>query len=127
MNIRLRAGFLFFCIFLIGCSPRLAPATPNLPAISTGTSIPAGLTQEQLSTLNSIQKVDDHPLYTMTYTGAYRPRAGVLPIGNPELWRTHAALATWGHQAEMTPPQATSAAIWRNAPAVANRPENRGL
>ena len=83
MNIRLKTGLLFLCIFLIGCSPRLVPATPNLPAAPTGTSIPAGLTQEQLSTLNSLQKVDDHPLYTMTYTGAYRPRAGTLPIGNP--------------------------------------------
>ena len=81
MNTRLSAGFLFLYIFLIGCSPRLAPP-PNLPTAPTSTTTPAGLTREQLSTLDSLQKVDDHPLYTMTYTGAYRPRAGTLPVGN---------------------------------------------
>jgi len=81
MNTRLRAGILFLCIFLIGCSPRLAPP-PSLPTAPTSTTTPAGLTREQLSTLNSLQKVDDHPLYTMTYTGAYRPRAETLTNGN---------------------------------------------
>ena len=42
-------------------------------------SIPTGLTQEQFTTLSSIQKVDDYPLYVMTYSGEYRQRAGNLP------------------------------------------------
>lgn len=83
MKIRLKTGILTLCILLIGCSPRLVPATPDLPAAPTGDSISTGLTQEQLSTLNSLQKVDDYPLYAMTYTGAYRPRAESFPIGNP--------------------------------------------
>jgi hypothetical protein len=83
MKFRLKTGILTLCIFLIGCSPRLVPATPGLPAAPTGTSIPAGLTQAQLSTLNSLQKVDDYPLYAMTYAGAYRPRTESFPIGNP--------------------------------------------
>jgi len=74
---------IFLCIFLIGCSPRLTPATPNLPAAPTSTSIPAGLTQEQFITLNSLQKVDDYPLYTMNYAGAYRPRTGALLSEKP--------------------------------------------
>jgi len=83
MNIRLKTGILFLCIFLIGCSPRLAPATPGLPAVPTGTSIPAGLTREQFASLSSLQKVDDHPLYAMTYVGSYRPRTETLLVGNP--------------------------------------------
>lgn len=82
MKIRLKTGILYLCIFLIGCSPRLALATPSLAAKPTGTSIPAGLTHEQFTTLSSLQKVDDYPLYTMTYTGAYRPRTSSLPIEN---------------------------------------------
>ena len=83
MKIRLQTGILFLCILLLfGCSPRPVPATPNLPATPTSTSIPAGLTQEQFTTLNSLQKVDDYPLYTMTYTGVYRPRVGAMSFEN---------------------------------------------
>ena len=81
MQIRLKQGILLICIFLlVGCSSRLSPATPGLPPTPTGSSIPAGLTQDQFSTLNSLEKVDDYPLYTMTYTGAYQPQAEVLPL-----------------------------------------------
>ncbi|MBN1451425.1 MAG: linear amide C-N hydrolase [Anaerolineales bacterium] len=84
MKIRLTTGILFLCsLLLAGCRPRLVPATPGLPAAPTTPSIPAGLTQEQFTTLSSLQKVDEYPLYTMTYVGAYRPRAGILPYGNP--------------------------------------------
>ena len=83
MKFRLKTGILFLCISLIRCSSHLAPATPNLPAVPTDTSIPAGLTQEQLITLSSLQKVDDYPLYTMVYAGAYRPRTTALPLENP--------------------------------------------
>jgi len=83
MKIRLQTGILFLCILLLaGCSPRLVPTTPYLPATPTSTSIPARLTQEQFTTLSSLQKVDDYPLYTMTYTGAYRPRVGALSFEN---------------------------------------------
>ena len=83
MNIRLQTGILFLCILLlVGCSPRFVPAIPNLLATPTSTSIPAGLTQEQFTTLRSLQKVDDYPLYTMTYIGAYRPRVGAMSFEN---------------------------------------------
>jgi hypothetical protein len=84
MKIRLTTGILFLCnLLLAGCGPRLVPATPSLPAAPTSSSIPAGLTQEQFDTLRSLQKVDEYPLYRMTYAGAYRPRAGILPYENP--------------------------------------------
>jgi hypothetical protein len=75
MKSRLITGVFLLCIILLaGCSPRLAPATPSLPPAPTSPLIPAGLTHEQFNTLNSLQKVDDYPLYTMTYAGTYRRR-----------------------------------------------------
>jgi len=83
MKIRLTTGILFLCnLLLAGCGPRLVPATASLPAAPTTSSIPPGLTQEQFTTLSSLQKVDEYPLYRMTYAGAYRPRAGILPYEN---------------------------------------------
>ena len=81
MKPHLITGILLLCIFfLAGCGSRLVPATPSLPPAPTASSIPAGLTQEQFATLSSLQKVDDYPLYTMTYTGVYRPRADASPF-----------------------------------------------
>jgi len=79
MKTRLRTGVLLLCIFLLaGCGPRLVSPTPGLPLAPTSLPIPAGLTKQEFATLNSLQKVDDYPLYTMTYVGAYRPRAGTV-------------------------------------------------
>jgi hypothetical protein len=83
MLLRLKTGIFLLFIFLTGCGPRLVPAIPGLPAAPTDPSIPAGLTQEQFTTLSSLQKVADYPFYTMTYTGAYRPRVDVSPFENP--------------------------------------------
>ena len=75
MKPRLKTGFfLLFVLLLAGCSPRIVPTTSELPATPTSPSIPTGFTQEQFVTLSSLRKVDDYPLYTMTYSGAYRPR-----------------------------------------------------
>jgi hypothetical protein len=83
MRIRLKTGFLFLCLLLlIGCSLRLVSTSPSLPAAPTSPVIPAGLTQEQFTTLGSLQKVDNYPLYTMTYSGAYRQRADNSPLEN---------------------------------------------
>lgn len=79
MIVRLKTGLLLF-LLLAGCSPRFVPATPELPATPTGLSIPTGLTQEQFATLSSLQKVDNYPLYTMVYSGAYRSRAESFPL-----------------------------------------------
>ena len=83
MRIRLKTGFLFlYLLLLVGCSPRLAPPTPGLPAAPTNPAIPAGLTQEQYVTLSSLQKVENYPLYVMHYSGAYRQRTEISPPGN---------------------------------------------
>jgi hypothetical protein len=80
---------------LVGCSaPAVAPAsvpstvgetstaisptaTPALLPTSTPAAAPAkedradGLSDEEVATLSSLEQVDDHPLYTMHYYGAY--------------------------------------------------------
>ena len=71
---------------LVGCSlpapaptavPRTVAATPTAP---TPTAAPAdeprtdGLSDEQVATLSSLEQLDDHPLYTMRYYGAYQER-----------------------------------------------------
>ena len=87
------------CGLLLGCVPpdlpaplstalpaRLPAATATLPptvvAVATGlpTSAPSpaaradGLSAAQVATLSSLRKVDDYPLYTMRYFGAYEER-----------------------------------------------------
>jgi len=67
-----------------GCS---SPALiePSVPIINTASPPPAvaatidqaesvgGLSEYEISTLSSLEKVDDHPLFTMRYFGAYDP------------------------------------------------------
>jgi hypothetical protein len=67
-----RLGWIvLFLLFIVGCSaPATVPASiPTLP--STVTPI-TGLSEEQVATLNSLEQVDDYPLYTMHYYGSYR-------------------------------------------------------
>jgi hypothetical protein len=72
-------NLLFVAWFLIGCSslttrPVLAP-TPtdvsNLATRPTETPFAAGLSGDEIATLNSLEKIDDYPLYTLHYQGGY--------------------------------------------------------
>ena len=69
--------YLLLFAWLAACSAR--PATPiavTAMAVSTATE-PA---DNQTRTLSSLKQVDDHPLYTMQYFGAYdSPRTSMLP------------------------------------------------
>jgi hypothetical protein len=62
---------------LLGCSapvvtPTPVPTTPT--TIPTPTSRADGLPHEEAATLSSLEQVDDYPLYTMHYHGAYDQR-----------------------------------------------------
>ncbi len=51
------------------------PVTPTAPAAT-----PSRFSENETTTLKSLKKVDDHPLYTMQYFGEYTPReTSVLP------------------------------------------------
>jgi len=64
-------------------SPTLYPSlTPKAETASTE------FTQAEIDSLNSLQKVDDHPLYVMHYQGPYRETTLVAPSAN-ELQRSY--------------------------------------
>jgi hypothetical protein len=69
-----------FASWLAGCSstqtatPAPLPSTISLPLISetpAASQTPTELTDDQLATLESLEKLDDHPLYSMRYHGDY--------------------------------------------------------
>jgi hypothetical protein len=57
----------FLLLLLIGCSP--SSATPTITP--TATENVAGLSDEAIITLRSLEKVDKHPLFVMHYAGGY--------------------------------------------------------
>ena len=71
-------------IFQIGCTPRPTPGIsvqyPDSKTVRTSPTStqnyensisPGNLTPDQISTLSSLEKVDDYPLYTMQHQGSY--------------------------------------------------------
>ena len=76
---------------LVGCStPAIAP-TP-VPLTSTPTTVPTtepradGLSDEEAATLSSLKQVDDYPLYTMHYYGAYDQRLSSTETASSPAW-----------------------------------------
>ena len=86
-----------FCLasilwFSYGCTAPAAisiPTTAEPAPISAPTSAPTddsrrdGLSDKEVATLSSLKKIDDYPLYTMHYHGAYdQLRASNLDVGS---------------------------------------------
>ena len=74
---------------LVGCSapvatPASIPATPT--TVPTPTSRADGLSHEEAATLSSLKQVDDYPLYTMHYYGAYEEMASSVQAASPPAW-----------------------------------------
>ena len=65
----LRLLFAIIALLLIACNA----STPTIQAPTTPPRAD-GLTEQEAATLSSLIKVDDHPLYTMRYIGAYDTR-----------------------------------------------------
>ena len=65
----------FICA-ITGCG---APARAEPAPIVAATPRADGLSAPQIATLESLKQVDDHPLYTMRYVGAYTAHA---PLGS---------------------------------------------
>lgn len=70
----LRLLFVIVALLMIACNA-------STPAIQSPSVTPRvdGLTEQEATTLASLTKVDDHPLYTMRYIGAYVTRQSLLP------------------------------------------------
>jgi hypothetical protein len=62
-----------------GSPPGVSSADASSPDVSSADASSAGgLTPDQATTLASLQKVDDYPLYTMRYYGSLPPTASAL-------------------------------------------------
>ena len=81
------SGLLLALTLLVACAApgpvETPPTVTALPALTTVAPTPAGgLSAEASATLTSLQQVDDYPLYTMQYAGAYPAGAGA-PLSQP--------------------------------------------
>jgi len=67
LNLPTKISILFFMLFviLVGCTP-----TPTPPAATEPVS-KLSLTEDEIATLNSLERLDDYPLYTLHYQGDY--------------------------------------------------------
>jgi len=76
---------------LVGCSVPAVVPTP-VPPTSAPTAVPTptrrtdGLSSEEAATLSSLEQVDDYPLYTMRYYGAYEQRTSSAETASSPAW-----------------------------------------
>ncbi|MBI5030484.1 MAG: linear amide C-N hydrolase [Chloroflexi bacterium] len=75
---RIRYGALWLVLTLSALFMNACTAPPSPSPLPTPTPRADGLTAQQAATLSSLQKVDDHPLYTMRYIGAYEARSPLI-------------------------------------------------
>ena len=72
---------------LVGCSaPGAAPVPTTPTAVPTPTGRADGLSEEEAATLSSLEQVDDYPLYTMRYYGAYDQRTSSAQTASSPAW-----------------------------------------
>jgi len=76
---------------LVGCGAPAITPTPVSPTLTpttvpTPTSRVAGLSDEEVATLSSLEQVDDYPLYTMRYYGAYEQRTSSTETASSLAW-----------------------------------------
>lgn len=83
-----KTGFgMVILLVLLGCKPSIATPSP------TPTENTHGFSQEAFATLNSLEKVNDYPLYVMHYVGGYdSPATANLPDNTPFACSLFAAL-----------------------------------
>ncbi len=76
---------------LVGCSapvvaPTLVPPTSTPTTTQTAEPRADGLSHEEAATLSSLEQVDDYPLYTMRYYGAYEQRTSSAETASLPAW-----------------------------------------
>jgi hypothetical protein len=103
MTILVPHRFRLICISLIllgGCSRGGSSLATPFPVTSTAPAA-SGLSGAEAATLNSVEKLDEYPLYTMTYVGRYSPGAASLrqvhsSIETRSVLNPYACPAGWG-------------------------------
>ena len=58
-------------------TPTVAPTESATPTLRPSTPLGLNSAEAEAATLNSLEQVDDHPLYTMHYYGAYNQRVSL--------------------------------------------------
>jgi hypothetical protein len=56
------------------------PTSPSASISPTVPEVTEGLSNDEVATLSSLEKVDDHPLYTMHYYGTYQQSSSSFPL-----------------------------------------------
>jgi hypothetical protein len=101
-HLRLKVLFsvIFIMVTLNGCKP--ASSTPALPTPAS-TLLPGGqgLSEDQIATLSSLEQLDEFPLYTMRYIGAYPSQVSAAierlrPAESASLVNLEACQPYWG-------------------------------
>jgi hypothetical protein len=103
---QLRAGIISVFVLLSllsGCTRPMSVTDTEKPTPAqapTATSDSQSLTSDQVATLSSLQKVDDHPLYVMHYTGAYANVAltvvSIMRATTQDVAANNPCSANWG-------------------------------
>lgn len=86
-------------LLITGCGPAAAPPATRTPVPTPTASVPApsaivepllesgaGLSAEQVATLSGLERLDDYPLYTMHYRGAYGRAGAELERAPERVW-----------------------------------------
>jgi hypothetical protein len=71
-------GISLILLLFNSCQSRKTPSD-STPSTATETG---GLSPDQIATLNSLERVDEYPLYVMYYQGEYSPRVSYLPAND---------------------------------------------
>ena len=108
---------LVLATWLVGCRAEVAMSTPPAPTetatsaptvtatpapTATATAIPTAdaLSDKEIATLNSLEQVDDYPLYTMRYYGAYADPDDFGEVASAGTWAC-SLFAALGDEAHM--------------------------
>jgi len=84
-------------LILLLCNSCQSRKTPPDSAPST-TSETGGLSPDQIATLNSLERVDEYPLYVMHYQGKYRSGVSYLPAYDTDAAWACSLFATMGDE-----------------------------
>jgi hypothetical protein len=92
-------AWIIILLVLSACSGRVAEGTSLSPS-SVPTDDPGNLSPQEVSTLSSLEKLDDYPFYVMQYAGDYShpPTSSVFPANHDFSCSLFAALSEAGEK-----------------------------
>jgi len=95
---RIVTGLILAFVVLAGCTHAPYTPAPSTPAPLATPTLPPGepaLSDDEIATLGSLEQLDDFPLYTMHYAGAY-PGPTLIAAGGLRPADSAAIVTPWG-------------------------------